>query len=77
MNKNQEHDGMYPSDTWSIQGPDRFDATLRTDIAVLRVENDAGRISIEYAENAADDTLKTLKLRDMVCCLFHTNVILF
>lgn len=76
-NKNQEHDGMYPSDIWSIQGLDRFDATLWTVIAVLRVEKDAGRISIEYAENAADDTLKKLKLRDMVCCLFLTNFILF
>lgn len=65
--KNQEYAGMYPTGTWSIRGPDKSDASQWADIAILRVEKDAGKITVDYAENDADDTLKKLKLRDMVC----------
>lgn len=58
--------GQYQPGTWSIQSPDKWTKGLLNDVAILRLNPEYGMMTVEYAYLDMVDTIKKLKLRDMV-----------
>lgn len=63
--------GQYGPGTWAIQSPDKWVKTNLNDVAIIKLTPESGTMTVEYAYLTSADTVKTLKLRDMVCSICH------
>lgn len=62
--------GQYQPGTWSIQAPDKWTKGALNDVAIIHLNPSYGMMTVEYAYLSTIDTVKKLKLRDMVCSAF-------
>lgn len=58
--------GQYQPGTWSIQCPDKWTKGALNDVAIIKLNPEYGMMTVEYAYLNMIDTIKKLKLRDMV-----------
>lgn len=60
------HPGQYMPNTWSLLVPDKWTKGAMNDAVIMKMQPEFNMITVEYAFLDAIDTLKKLKLRDMV-----------
>lgn len=62
---------LYSPNTWSVQCPDKWSKGMMNDAAVLHLQPEHGMLTVEYAYLDTIDTIKTLKLRDMIAGMWR------
>lgn len=74
QDKAASNPGQYMPNTFSLQCPDKWTKGAMNDAAIFRLQPEYNRITVEYAYLDTIDTVKKLKLRDMIAGIWSEKL---